>query len=818
MPLALLSALALTAPASAQSDVPASPGDVVGFLEVEIPESGSFLLHGTLPLPRGTWIKPKAVGPLLVLNHDGTPVGTQTEAVSRYASPQDGVDVAEVIARVHSGSATPGSLHKYRVVYYPHLVETPPAPSMDALLEGIFKPALNVRQLVSDPDALIVEAVDAFGNSYIASPFDGSGSLEVLRHGPMQNELKISQTLMPAPQVGGPQGTLPHHLSFSIYLTVTSQSEVVGLDMRMHNAHSGNDTSDVADDPLGTVYFDSINLYLRPEWAAVQDFTDPFLDIPKSAGQYFKYPLVKPNPGGKVHAMEWQSQFHRRLALAPIAQVEHAQEILRGEGLGFARKGQSPVGKKLWSWWNLETARWFPQSHVLPSLDHIGLSVVRSELKWDLGQVQPHLEQGTSKGDYPVQATVMGYAHPYGVPYGGMASGNEIFLVDGVRTVATSSRDGYQLYRILHRMHSDRMPSAFYNIDGNPTAVDDWVIDAAGDNDFLDFTHFMLPVLDDKPDPFGLSDAPTFHDDYVKANNLIAPYAEELWKYDPHDYQHLVRYTRSAKTLAWLANDSLAKDDLRMQAENFHLSYHSYKNGAWGYVQGSGLRHDQNEVEQYGPAGITFGRGEAWGMDAAIAAYATGNNDWRAENRAWMDEMAHLIADGQSSCSGFIQATVSEKFFDKKYRARQIIEQSITENALVGMVETVYRGDDPGRTKMLEDVLRASLYAMLSPMAWSPNEQSPWAHTAVGEKEVGSPIFCSVDQLPNVWHSSWTDAFQNWSSFAYGFELTGDIVFLQAAEYQMGFDLYSALLADGTDNLQNRAALLALAQQLAGTL
>ena len=47
--------------------------------------------------------------------------------------------------------------------------------------------------------------------------------------------------------------------------------------------------------------------------------------------------------------------------------------------------------------------------------------------------------------------------------------------------------------------------------------------------------------------------------------------------------------------------------------------------------------------------------------------------------------------DVGAACSGFIQSNVTPKNFDGKYRTRQQIEQSITENMLQGLRETVLR-------------------------------------------------------------------------------------------------------------------------------
>jgi hypothetical protein len=66
------------------------------------------------------------------------------------------------------------------------------------------------------------------------------------------------------------------------------------------------------------------------------------------------------------------------------------------------------------------------------------------------------------------------------------------------------------------------------------------------------------------------------------------------------------------------------------------------------------------------------------------------------------------------------------------------------------------------------------------------------------------------------------EGFQDWSSFAYGYELTLDPLFLRQAWTQAGGvdfpGLTQRLRNAGTANIENRAALLALVQKLNGEL
>ena len=67
-------------------------------------------------------------------------------------------------------------------------------------------------------------------------------------------------------------------------------------------------------------------------------------------------------------------------------------------------------------------------------------------------------------------------------------------------------------------------------------------------------------------------------------------------------------------------------------------------------------------------------------------------------------------------CTGIIQATFMGNIFGAQYRNRQSIEAAITEHALVGMRESVFRGDEDARVGETNEVLKKAFYAMISPL------------------------------------------------------------------------------------------------------
>lgn len=794
------------------------PGSTVTELRTVTPYVvDEFLLHATVPVPRGAYPPADGSVPFRIEDYDGTVVDTQVEIVSRYPNADDGADVVEVIGRVRADPAiAAGQDVTYRLVAATQPAPADPGPAgLEDLVEGPSVVPESVQTFLADSASLRISAFDCFGHEYRCNPLDGSGEMRVERYGPNQAQIRVYQVMTPVEPDPSAYGTLSHSFGVHAYLSTYTEEPLVGLDLRFHNAHCGDDASRSTDDPLDKLYFERIEVAVPTGWSLRQEFDDPFFGDPYTADGEVIYPIVKPNDDGTMHVIRWQGQFHRRLMLSPAGEGAAAYAYLHSTGQAFASRGfDEGTGLEYYSWWNRGTARYFPQSFQLPRLDHLGWEV-RQRVTNDFDFLTSHLENGTNMGDYPVWSGVLGWGHPYGVSYGGMTGGSEIHINDGIRVAWSAAPQGIPYFHALHRMQTDRMPNAMYGADGEPTTVEDWMVVQNGWNDYVPFEHFHIPKLD-PGDPFGFDQAERFQIQHVEGAGLKPDYHDAHLSFDPYDYQHYIRMTRGAKVLAWLANDPIAKDDLRLAAEMFNLSYHQYLNNAWGGIQGSGLRATKNYTTNNPGKGTGFGRGTAWGLDCANAAYALSSPEWRATKRPWLDEIALAISAGQIRCSGFIQSAVIPKFLNARYHARQAIEQSITENAFRGMLMTVYRDTDPAMEALVEDMLEESLYAFVSKMAWFPGETAPWSHTAVGPLDSAASPWCSYGQIPADGYEPVYEAYQNWSSFAYGYERTGDSLFLDKASLQVGGDLLYRLEQNRFNNLANMAPILALAQRLNG--
>jgi len=359
-------------------------------------------------------------------------------------------------------------------------------------------------------------------------------------------------------------------------------------------------------------------------------------------------------------------------------------------------------------------------------------------------------------------------------------------------------------------MYVSRQPDKLYDRDGEPTRLEGWLLNGAqGPHVNMQFSQLLMPG---SPDPFGIGKSLGFQRNYVEAAGLEPDYEDALVGYSPIDFAHHVRFTRAPKTLTWLGNDMLAKDDLKAAAELFRMSYHEYPVSPYGATIVSGYLHDKLFVEGSPGIGFHFGRSESWGIDGALAAYSTGDDAYRALRRPWFEQIADTVAAGQSTCNGLVQAHVNNKWVGGLYRARQSIEQAITEHMLYGMIESVFRDTDPGRAAALDFALAQSTLAMIGPMCWSTGANGgvgPHSAIAVGPLNLSQPPFCG--SLPSGGYGNGIDKYQIWSSFAYGLEKTGNSQFLGSAAQLAGGagTLWERMVAMGMNNLENRMALLA---------
>lgn len=778
-------------------------GETVAVLELAAPTVQEFILRGTAPLPPGVFPRADGRSPFKIRSADGTLVPAQVERVSSYALTSDGADVVEVMARVRrSSTVAPGSFIRFDVVFDPHV---------DAPVQL----APRVASLRALPESIVLRTRDVHGNVYRTDLAAGALGRKTLKNGSAHLQERCYDVLRPELAQSGGYATLPRLMGVHSYFSYWANENAVQLDLRIHNGTSGTDRtpSAVLDDVQDKLYFDQLELVVPAGWTILSDFNDPSIGAirPLANGRIMR-PLVKSNADGSLHVIGRQAQFLRRVAIVRDGDEAHAQEMIEERFLGYCRDGVNAQGRTLWSWWNPLTARYFPQRHRLPDLGYMGdvsgFTTTRAKLRADYSRLIDFYTAGVAMNVYPLHFPRLGWAHPWGVGYGGMTGGTEIMLYEGVVTAYAASNDGYRYTLLRHRMCTDRMNDVLFEMNGEPTSVFRWLVYGSS-GEYLPGSFYQTQITG--PDMIGWGQVPTHQVNAVNQQGLAPAYESTLATFRPVDLQHLVRYTNPPKVLAWLGNDSVAKDDILMQAELARMSYYHVPAGPSGYVLGSSMLGDINWVSNNPGKGFAFGRGEGWMMDVMCAAYSLGTPTWRAQARNWFERVTDVVYNGRVDCTGMIQAIVNTKILNGQYRARQSIEQAIVENALWSMRECVFRGVDFDRVGKLKRVISDSAYTMVGFPAWSAAGAGPWNHVAIGPVNMSQPMFCSSLPSANAAAGGY-DKFQTWCTMAYGYELTGDTLFLQRAMQMSGpqFLTFKAAVQSGFTNLENKTALTSL--------
>ena len=780
-----------------------SVGDEVGSLELSAPSTTTFVLHGTLPVPRHLYT-PGGDSPFVLRDTSGNVVQAQTEVVSWYADEADGADVVELIAEVTRPPASaPGDRLRYAVLWQP-------GPEASAQVDP------QVEALLATPNALVLRTQDVFGHSYEADlladlRLDADGELITLRSGSVANQVRTHETLLPVAPVTGNTGTLPHMMGVHSYVTTWRDQGYLSLDLRIHNGHDGHDASTDEDDALGKVYFEDLELVAPAGWTLLEAHPSPSTGGSYAESSSLVWPLVAPIGDGTLHMLPQQAMFHRRLILCRTGEEAAAAAHLAEEGLAFCRSGTNSDGQELLSWWNDQTPRYFTQNIRLPQLDYLRTrEAMRAELSNSFDSVRAAHDAGTA-GPWPIVSGELGWAHPWGVSIGYMHGGSEINFWDGVKVAWAASQDGYRQYQLTHRMTVDRHPTALYDKHGVEHSQEAWL--AEGPNGtYLPIYIWMVPWLV-LGDPFGFQSSPSFQRDAVAIGGLQPAYEGTLASYENIDSQHLVRFCRSAKVLAWLGNDALAKDDLRLQAELGRSTFNFYAQDQWGGTIATGAKRDAEYAAAHPGDGLAINRGEGWIFDAVVSGYALADPSWRTKVRPWMEQVVELVDVGRSHCTGTIMADPSVEHLGGQYRVLQSISEAILQNGLWGMRSTVFEGLDAERSETLRLTLRDSCASMIGPTVWNTELAAPNFYTAFGPYDVEQPPFCGY--LPPD-GTEGTDDWQTWSMLVFGYKLSGDPIFLTRATQMADGQLTATNVGvDYTPSqFENRIGILSLLEDL----
>lgn len=763
--------------------------------ELAAPAARRFVLRATVPLPAGAWPDPAGELPFGVVSHDEarTIVPAQLEVVTRSAAGD--VEVAEVLALVERAEdEAPGARIRYALVHAPHARRPPPRPSER------LAPLLRA--------GIVLRASDVYGNRYEAELLGrrrgpGFGGNTRLASGGAHLRQRVVATQVPVgePSPRGPP--LPHLLSVHAYLGLDANSDVLSLDLRIHNgASAGLRRAQPVERPLGLVYFRELELVVPKGFVVVPTVADPFFGPARVEGDARVVPLVRANEDGALHLMPPQGQMQRRLAIAPAGEADAARRRLAREGLAFCVRSL-----ERWSWANPKTARYFPQRDLVGSLDFVsyggtsGKGALRRRARAELARLRGLLEKG-EPGDYPAVSGAMGWAHPWFVHHEAGYGGEDVVVLEGQRAIAGASQAEVVRLGLLARMNACRMPVAMWNARGEPAGFEAWRNEKGGlDFDFR--THgrgvppcFRLPCRGGPPASEQVREVvrrglrPAWDRSSAwRADGSLPSDSSDLLAWVPHDGAHLVRWTKNLKALVWLANDPLAKDDLWLEAERFHMYFHEgpTPNPPDWLVA---LSEFERLVAAHPGKGAPLNRDHAWGIDAFAAFWSMADDEWRARYRAWAERVADLLVRAATPCGIISRSGSGPLFGGTPYEGSHAFQSELLTIALRSLAESVFRGVDEGRRAALEDVLvRATEYLFFdAPFvrereSWSSPEDPVWTQGPIWGFAVGfrddweTPPFCDTTRwgpnyLPPDGVRHGVETFYGWALLAYAADAT----------------------------------------------
>ena len=784
----------------------------VAKVSIVAPFEPSFLLQATLPVPRGTYIAGQATSPL-AYQIDGNEVTTQLEVVSWYPDPEDGADVVELIGRVRRPDRfSAGDEVEFEVV------ET-------TLSDIPFSPSSAVEQLMNTPGALRLTANDLHGNGYtadlLAKVRARDASVSVPRQGTFIEETRSHEVMLPDTGAGtGATAPYPHLLGVHVFARQYANMDFLALDLTLHNGIFGKSASPI-DDAICDAYFDSLDLHMPAGWSMGWAIESPSFGDARNEPGGVVQSILQPVRYGQFHNVPQQAQFNRRLVIArgPVA-LARAMRILRRETTGFCVPSDTPPNaivdpeSELWSWWNPITARFLTSNSRLPVLTHVTRDAVTADLEARYNTVSTQV-RGGGDGGYPMTFPSLGWAHPWGVQYGGMTGGDEIEMVPGIDVAWSRSNAGLRLLEQVSKAYIDRQPTAIFQLDGRAPDVEEHVYVNNQNSEYVDGYFHLTPAYSDTYFGFNHANWAMAETAYLTAR--VPYYEKDLKDFRPIDFAHHTRYLNPQLGLVWMTNDSLAKLQLELTNGLHRFSFHKYLNSFYNSIQGTGLLRRKLDTAAYPGRGSNFGRPEGWAFVGSIAHYVTESDPAKRQRLlTWFEDVALTAAAGQSACTGNPTSVPISKAFKGAYQTRQSFEVGFMLNAAHSMRTSVFDGIRPGIAATMRDYVTAGAYSTINAPFWNQQADAQYRVIAVRPRFLHLPEFCADIPENGYQESPYFDKTTAMAAWAYAYEATGDGIFLQRAMEALGHSGNALMELEklGTHLLYETAPLLSLLQSL----
>lgn len=696
--------------------LPLGHADVSTFgpeLRVTPSSAETFVARGTLPLPEGWALTP------------GCPFGLRREGVVYPAQwwpvalhPDGTVAVAEIAATVPG--ITPLAPDPDPVSYQV-VVSDPPY--------GIKPPTLDQElvALLTVPGQLRLRVDDSLGSRFeanLGAPL-GSAQSAVDVVGRAKAVYAVDDLLY---KQFGMATDLSYLGGFKAWYTLYDGGRTVELDLRWHNA-----VTFPGGDMVPDVIFEHVDLILPAGWTATPRWPMPTAGQPQEViegGQpVTRMRLIE--DGATPHLLRQRGNLTWRLVLHRPGDEDEVADVLDRRGWGTVRGDQG-------GWQDPAASAWLANHFTAPDLSPWEASL-EAELQDDRAAMEHAFETGEPYW-YTGGLGALGPYHTYGVSYGGMTSGTEIYQCHGTDILWTAENDGLVAAEMRHRMVLDRQFGWFYRPDGAlVTAFDLEQPDGSlpinvFNNEFVDVDENGAMGFETASDIYaGVQPRPTYETVMLGTN----PYDGV----EQHDTQHAIRATYPLKTLVWAANDRMARHDLIAQSALWHIQFHDGPGGRlYNLAQWS---------DAHPHTGGEFGRGEAWVLDAVATWYALGSAAEREVLNDWFVLAASTVFQLETPLDVFYGnrgGKITEYHeFDKQYAIIQWYEHAIAIAALGALRESW--APDPWSKATLEDLIVDGALAVWR-TGWKPGTNGAWEQQAVAWMDPDVPAFASPTEIP----------------------------------------------------------------------
>lgn len=273
-----------------------------------------------------------------------------------------------------------------------------------------------------------------------------------------------------------------------------------------------------------------------------------------------------------------------------------------------------------------------------------------------------------------------------------------------------------QNLQLLHRANCSRQPTGSWRADGEPTRLEEWTQDGALPFRFeLGAGSELAPLRltgDGGPVPnpelwehVTPERRPPYDQEYTWEEDSERPTAPgELLAWQPHDGAHLIRFTAHAKALAWLANDSLAKDNLRHCAERVRLALPTVGSQASPMTS---IRQLLDHATESPGMGLPVGSELGWALDTVAAAHSLSEGGERQRYEEWLLAACQAVTRATPPTGVVIRDTTSAVSGDRQHATAQSSEVAILQLGLRSALRSCLEGKHPELAAAVEEDLLA---------------------------------------------------------------------------------------------------------------